>query len=49
MLLLLRSYLQINEGLYELGKLAKQSNVFVQTHCSESDWEHQHVLDRCEN
>ena len=36
-----------DEVLYELGKLAKQSNLFVQTHCSESDWEHQYVLDRC--
>ncbi len=36
-----------DEALYELGKLALQSGVYVQTHCSESDWEHNHVLDRC--
>ncbi len=29
-----------------LGELAKAVGVPVQTHCSESDWEHDHVLDR---
>ncbi|KXV35326.1 chlorohydrolase [Gluconobacter thailandicus] len=29
-----------------LGALAAELNVRVQTHASESDWEHQHVLDR---
>jgi guanine deaminase len=30
-----------------LGELAAATGVRVQTHCSESDWEHRHVLDRC--
>ncbi len=30
-----------------LGKLAAETGAPVQTHCSESDWEHQFVLDRC--
>ncbi len=30
-----------------LGELAAATGVRVQTHCSESDWEHDHVLDRC--
>ena len=30
-----------------LGELATATGVRVQTHCSESDWEHDHVLDRC--
>lgn len=30
-----------------LGELAAATGVLVQTHCSESDWEHAHVLDRC--
>lgn len=29
-----------------LGQLAAQCNCHVQTHCSESDWAHGHVLDR---
>lgn len=29
-----------------LAELAQATNTTVQTHCSESDWEHQHVLDR---
>lgn len=29
-----------------LGALASQHNCAIQTHCSESDWEHQYVLDR---
>ena len=35
-----------DELLVSLGKLAHESGVRVQTHCSESDWEHQVVLDR---
>lgn len=30
-----------------LGELAAATGVRVQTHCSESDWEHAYVLDRC--
>ena len=30
-----------------LGDLARESGCHVQTHCSESDWEHAHVLARC--
>ncbi len=30
-----------------LAELATEMDVRVQTHCSESDWEHHHVLDRC--
>ncbi len=29
-----------------LGRLAMESEALVQTHCSESDWEHGYVLDR---
>ncbi len=29
-----------------LGELARETGAPVQTHCSESDWEHSHVLDR---
>ena len=29
-----------------LGELAQATGELVQTHCSESDWEHQHVLER---
>ncbi len=29
-----------------LGELADATGALVQTHCSESDWEHQYVLDR---
>jgi guanine deaminase len=29
-----------------LGRIARDSGCPVQTHCSESDWEHRHVLDR---
>ena len=36
-----------DEVLQELGKLAKRQSVYVQTHCSESDWEHNYVLNRC--
>src|SRR5271170_2129652 len=30
-----------------LGRLATESGCHVQTHCSESDWEHGYVLSRC--
>lgn len=30
-----------------LGRLARETGCHVQTHCSESDWEHGYVLDRC--
>jgi guanine deaminase len=30
-----------------LGVIAQESGCHVQTHCSESDWEHAHVLARC--
>lgn len=30
-----------------IGELAAATGTLVQTHCSEGDWEHQHVLDRC--
>ncbi|MFP5489549.1 MAG: amidohydrolase family protein, partial [Acidimicrobiia bacterium] len=30
-----------------LGELAAATGARVQTHCSESDWEHGHVLERC--
>jgi guanine deaminase len=33
--------------LRRLGRLAQQTGCHVQTHCSESDWEHQFVLSRC--
>ena len=33
--------------LHGLGRLARESGCHVQTHCSESDWEHRFVLDRC--
>ena len=36
-----------DEVLYELGRLAERHSVYVQTHCSESDWEHNYVINRC--
>jgi guanine deaminase len=30
-----------------LGDLASETGCAIQTHCSESDWEHGYVLDRC--
>jgi guanine deaminase len=36
-----------DELLLKLGALAQETGVHVQTHCSESDWEHRFVLDRC--
>lgn len=35
-----------DEALTGLGKLAAETGVRIQTHCSESDWEHGYVLDR---
>lgn len=34
------------ETLTQLGRLAQETQLRVQTHCSESTWEHQYVLDR---
>jgi guanine deaminase len=36
-----------DELLRRLGALAQETGCHVQTHCSESDWEHGFVLDRC--
>jgi guanine deaminase len=36
-----------DETLIRLGALAKETGCHVQTHCSESDWAHGHVLERC--
>lgn len=36
-----------DELLGRLGALARETGCYVQTHCSESDWEHGFVLDRC--
>jgi guanine deaminase len=36
-----------DELLYKLGALAQRTGCHVQTHCSESDWEHRYVLERC--
>ncbi len=33
--------------LRRLGRLAQETGCHVQTHCSESDWEHRFVLNRC--
>ncbi|MEM6636783.1 MAG: amidohydrolase family protein [Pseudomonadota bacterium] len=35
-----------NHALEGLGTLAAETGVPVQTHCSESDWEHAHVIER---
>ena len=35
-----------DEALAGLGEIAQVCNCHVQTHCSESDWEHGHVLER---
>ena len=32
--------------LEELGKMAKEYDVHIQTHCSESDWQHQYSIER---
>jgi guanine deaminase len=36
-----------DELLTRLGVLARETGCHVQTHCSESDWEHGYVLERC--
>lgn len=36
-----------DELLRLLGALARETGCHVQTHCSESDWEHAHVIERC--
>ena len=36
-----------DDALKGLGKLAAEKGVAIQTHCSESDWAHSHVLERC--
>lgn len=36
-----------DELLAGLGRLADDTDTLIQTHCSESDWEHGHVIDRC--
>jgi guanine deaminase len=36
-----------DELLRGLGELAAESGCHIQTHCSESDWEHEFVLRRC--
>jgi guanine deaminase len=36
-----------DELLRGLGRLAAETGCHVQTHCSESDWEHGHVIERC--
>jgi guanine deaminase len=33
--------------LHRLGALARETHCHVQTHCSESDWAHKFVFDRC--
>lgn len=35
-----------DELLSQLGELAAESGLLVQTHCSEDDWEHHHVIER---
>ena len=35
-----------NEALQGLGDLAKIHDTHIQSHCSESDWAHQHVIER---
>ncbi len=35
-----------DELLQRLGKLARETGCHVQTHCSESDWQHHYVLER---
>ncbi len=36
-----------DDTLARLGALARETGCHVQTHCSESDWEHGFVLERC--
>ncbi|MDH3694380.1 MAG: amidohydrolase family protein, partial [Gammaproteobacteria bacterium] len=35
-----------DDALTALGKLAREYDCHIQTHCSESDWEHNYVLER---
>ena len=35
-----------DNALLELGKLAKKYNCYIQSHCSESDWEHNFIIER---
>lgn len=35
-----------DDALSGLGEIAKKYNVHVQSHCSEGDWEHEHVYER---
>ncbi|CZQ87933.1 guanine deaminase [Trichococcus ilyis] len=35
-----------DEALTGLGELAKKYGTYIQSHCSESDWEHNYVLER---
>ena len=35
-----------DNAILELGKLAKKYNCYIQSHCSESDWEHNFVIER---
>ncbi len=35
-----------DEALQGLGDLAKKHDTHIQSHCSESDWAHQHVIER---
>lgn len=36
-----------DDALAGLGRIAQEYQCHVQTHCSESDWAHSHVLSRC--
>ncbi len=36
-----------DEALNALGDLASSHSSYIQTHCSESDWEHNYVIERC--
>lgn len=36
-----------DELLHSLGAMAQETGCHVQTHCSESDWEHNYVIERC--
>jgi guanine deaminase len=37
-----------DEALEGLGKIAAKYDAYVQSHCSESDWAHSYVKDRCQ-
>ncbi len=36
-----------DEALHGLAEVARETDTRIQTHCSEGDWEHGHVLERC--